>query len=321
MILVIGEALIDLIGKAEDAGKYTAVVGGANANVALALAVRGEQQAFLGRISTDGFGNQIREHLSSHGVNLEHSITAEEQSTLAVATIDSAGVASYSFYINGTADWGWTESELPRREKISELGTKAIQYGCLGMAIGPGNLVIENWLREISKHDSITLSHDLNIRPALGFYRSAELERVVRVNSISNIIKASDADIEWLYGLGEGADLDEIAAEWSSGKLLIITRGGDGVSLYRDGERIDVAGQKIDLVDTVGAGDTFMASFLAELDAIDALGSEPAKRIARLGAAELSSVATIANTAAAIVCERTGCQPPTKEEIAARLPG
>ena len=80
MIVVIGEALIDLISK--ESGNYQAVVGGANANVALALAVRGEKQAFLGRISSDGFGQQIRNHLSSHGVNLDYSIAAKEQTTL-----------------------------------------------------------------------------------------------------------------------------------------------------------------------------------------------------------------------------------------------
>ncbi|MEK9578141.1 MAG: PfkB family carbohydrate kinase, partial [Aquiluna sp.] len=205
MILVIGEALIDLIGKADGGGNYTAVVGGANANVALALAVRGEQQAFLGRISQDGFGRQIHNHLSSHGVNLEHSIAASEQTTLAVATISADGVASYAFYTTGTADWGWQPSELPSMEKISVLGAKAVQYGCLGMAIGPGNLVIENWLREIAATGQLTLSHDLNIRPALGFEREAELERVLRINALSNIIKASDADIEWLYDLAPGA--------------------------------------------------------------------------------------------------------------------
>ena len=321
MILVIGEALIDLIGKAEENGKYTAVVGGANANVALALAVRGEPQAFLGRISKDGFGNQIRNHLSSNGVNLDLSVAADEQTTLAVANIDQKGVASYAFYTNGTADWGWIPEELPGHERISSLGAKAVQYGCLGMAIGPGNLVIEKWLSELSKENQLTLSHDLNIRPALGFEPATELERVKRVNSFSNIIKASDADIEWLYGLDEGADLDEIAAEWSAGKLLVITRGGEGVSLYRDGKRIDVPGQKIHLVDTVGAGDTFMASFLAELNALDALGSDAEQRIAGLANEQLVSVAKVANAAAAIVCERTGCQPPTKSDIAAGLQG
>ncbi|NCV35484.1 MAG: carbohydrate kinase [Actinobacteria bacterium] len=321
MILVIGEALIDLIGEEGSGGNYTAVVGGANANVALALAVRGEQQRFLGRISSDGFGKQIRNHLSTQGVDLTLSVDAEEQTTLAVATIDSSGVASYSFYTKDTADWGWTAGELPSAEQVASLDTKAIQYGCLGMAIGPGNLVIEAWLKNFFEAGTVTLSHDLNIRPALGFERELELERVLRLNAQSHIIKASDADIEWLYGLDVGADLDDIASEWSKGKLVVITRGAEGVSLYRDGKRIDVAGQRVNLVDTVGAGDTFMANFLGELSHLDALGANPESRVARLGDEELVDAAKFANTAAAVVCERTGCQPPTKGEILVRLRG
>jgi fructokinase len=318
MILVIGEALIDLIGRSSDEGRYQAVVGGANANVALALAVRGEKQAFLGRISTDGFGQQIRNHLTSHGVNLEHSVVASEKTTLAVATIDNQGVASYSFYTKDTADWGWQPQELPSLDKLAELGVTTIQYGCLGMAIGPGNKVIEGWLREVSNQTDITLSHDLNIRPALGFSRDAELERVLSINTISDIIKASDADIEWLYGLREGEDLDEIAYQWSQGKLVLITRGPAGVSIYRDGQRIDVPGQKVALVDTVGAGDTFMATFLAELGKLGALGGASGAKLAGLSDAQLVEAARISTIAAGIVCERVGCQPPTSEEIAVR---
>jgi fructokinase len=319
MILVIGEALIDLIGEEGSGGSYTAVVGGANANVALALAVRGEDQRFLGRISADGFGKQIAAHLSSHGVDLSLSVDATEQTTLAVATIDAKGVASYSFYTKDTADWGWTADELPTAETVQSLSTKAIQYGCLGMAIGPGNLVIEAWLKSFFDAQSVTLSHDLNIRPALGFDREAELVRVLRLNDQSHIIKASDADIEWLYGLAEGADLDDIAASWSKEKLVVITKGPAGVSLYRDGKRIDVSGQRVRLVDTVGAGDTFMANFLGELSSLDALGDMPVSRLARLSDDDLVAAAKFANTAAAIVCERTGCQPPTLSETKQRV--
>ena len=313
MIVVIGEALIDLISK--EPGKYEAVVGGANANVALALAVRGEKQAFLGRISSDSFGQQIRNHLSSHGVNLQYSISAKEQSTLAVATIDSNGVASYSFYTKDTADWGWTPKELPSLTKLKELGVQAIQYGCLGMAIGPGNKVIENWLQEVHKTNAITLSHDLNIRPALGFDRQMELERVEQLNLISHIIKASDADIEWLYDLPAGSELDEIAASWSENKLVIITRGSSGVSLYQNKKRMDIPGFSIRLVDTVGAGDTFIATFLAELDRVKALGDGPIDKLLKLLPQQLIESAVFANAAAAIVCERTGCQPPTQSDI------
>ncbi len=320
MILVIGEALIDLIGTADGGGKYQAVVGGANANVALALARRGVEQRFMGRISADGFGQQIRERLASNGVNLDYSINAKEQTSLAVATIGAGGSASYSFYVDGTADWGWTESELPSAIELASLNTRAVQFGCLAMAIAPGGLVLEQWLAELYEVGDSTLSHDLNIRSALGFERQNELDRVLRINSHSHIIKASDADIEWLYDLPLGAELDSIATDWSQGgKLVVITRGGEGATLYLNGAKLHAAAPKIDLVDTVGAGDTFMANLLAELDLLEGLGADPIARLARLSLSDLQRAAEIAAVAAGIVCERKGCEPPTLAETTARV--
>ena len=315
MIVVIGEALIDLIGRG--GSKYEAVVGGANANVALALAVRGEEQAFLGRISKDGFGQLIRNHLSANGVNLEYAVEAEEQTSLAVATIDESGVATYSFYLNGTADWGWKKDELPGVETLKSLGVKAIQFGCLGMAIEPGSKVIEQWLREVSSQSSITLSHDLNIRPAVGLSRESEQDRVARINSFSQIVKASDADIEWLFDVDTETEVDAIASRWSEGKLVLVTRGEKGVRAYLDKVVFDVPGFPVALVDTVGAGDTFMASFLAEMSALGYLGGSVS--IASISSEKLKKAIEISNAAAAIVCERTGCEPPTKDEIRLRL--
>lgn len=318
MLLVIGEALIDLISDGSRPGAYTAVVGGANANVALALARRGAPQRFMGRISNDGFGQQIRKRLLDNGVNLDWSIAANEQTTLAVATIDSQGVASYSFYINGTADWGWTKEELPSLAKLQADQVTAIQFGCLAMAIGPGNRVLESWLAGLK--GELTLSHDLNIRSALGFEREVELRRVLRVNKFSNIIKASDADIEWLYDLAAGSDLDQIAFDWSKeSKLVVITRGGEGAVAYFAGQKLEVPAPKISLVDTVGAGDTFMASLLAELLTLDALGSDPASRLQRLGEKDLSQALQVSVQAAALVCERQGCEPPSEKEIRVAL--
>lgn len=318
MILVIGEALIDLIGDQHSPGKYTSVVGGANANVGLALARRGTAQKFMGRISSDGFGTQIRKRLLDNGVDLSWSIDAKEQTTLAVATIDSQGVASYAFYTNGTADWGWTPEELPSLEELKEHGVSAVQYGCLAMAIGPGNLVLENWLSQL--RGELTLSHDLNIRSALGFEREVELARVKRVNQFSDIVKASDADIEWLYGLDEGADLDAIAFDWAGEeKLVVVTRGGSGADLYFAGQKHHISAPKISLVDTVGAGDTFMANFLTELYLSDGLGADAPSRLQRLSEKELLSALNVAVRAAALVCERQGCEPPTDKEVKAAL--
>jgi fructokinase len=322
MILVIGEALIDLIENRYQAGGFNAVVGGANANVALALARRGTKHQFLGRISNDRFGKIIRERLESNHVQLGHSVDAQELTTLAVVSIDSNGVPSYSFYVNGTADWGWTEAELPTDVELENMHATAIQFGCLTMAMQPSSAVIEKWARDHFNQKSVTISHDINMRPALGFDAAEERVRVERLNQISHIIKASDEDIEWLYGLDKGANVDGIVAEWigETERIVLVTRGADGTSIYRKRTaRVDVPSRKINVVDTVGAGDTFCANLLGQLSDADALGSDPFDRLENLSDADLQEFVRVASVAASITCERAGCEPPTSVDLAETL--
>lgn len=327
MILVIGEALIDLIENRYQAGSFNAIVGGANANVSIALARRGTPQQFLARISNDRFGKIIRERLETNGVGLDHAIEATELTTLAVVSIDSQGVPSYAFYVNGTADWGWTPAELPTDVDLENLHAKAIQFGCLTMAMAPGNAAIEDWARAHFDQQSVTISHDINMRPALGFDRETERVRVERVNSMSHIIKASDEDIEWLYNLDAGdpataSRIDEIAQQWVAGtsRIVFVTRGSEGVSVYREGGvRFDVASRKINVVDTVGAGDTFCANLLGQLYDADALGTDPFDRLANLSDDTLAAFVHVAGVAASITCERAGCEPPTLADLEAVL--
>ncbi len=326
MILVIGEALIDLIENRYQPGAFNAIVGGANANVSIALARRGTPQQFLARLSQDGFGQLIRAKLEANNVGLDHAISATEQTTLVTVSIDSQGVPSYSFYVNGTADWGWTPAELPTDADLDNLGATAIQFGCLGMAMGPGNLVIEDWAREHYKQKSVTISHDINMRPALGFERNHERLRVERINDISHLIKASDEDIEWLYDLEPGSDIDKIAWKWigDSARHVFVTRGSEGVSVYRlaaDGSRtrFDVPSRKINVVDTVGAGDTFCANLLGQLSDVDALGTDPFDRLQNLSEDILRDFVYTAGIAASITCERAGAEPPTLTDLNAVL--
>lgn len=326
MILVVGEALIDLIENRYQAGSFNAIVGGANANVSIALARRGTPQQFLARLSGDGFGKLIREKLVANHVGLDYAVSASEQSTLVTVSIDSSGVPSYSFYVNGTADWAWTPSELPTDADLENMHATAIQFGCLSMAVGPGNLVIEDWAREHYKQNSVTISHDINMRPALGFDRKHERLRVERINDISHIIKASDEDISWLYDMADGEDVDKVVWKWigDSSRLVLVTRGSEGVSVYRlaaDGSRtrIDVESRKINVVDTVGAGDTFCANLLGQLSEVDALGENPFDRLQNLTDDALREFVWTAGIAASITCERAGAEPPTKAELDAVL--
>jgi fructokinase len=320
MIVVIGEALIDLIESKAQSGSYQAVVGGANANVAIALARAGTPQQLLARISSDSFGQKIRTRLESNGVGLDYTIDAPEATSLAIASIGPNGGAKYSFYVEGTADWNFTEKELPTAKTLSELGAKALQFGCLTMALGPGNKIIEAWASEFFKASSLTLSHDINVRPALGFDAAVERERVERINSISHIVKASDDDINWLYEIEAGSNVDEIVWGWIGEReqVVFVTRGADGVSIYRKNKvRIDVPSRSVKVQDTVGSGDTFCAHMLSGLLAIDALGTAPDQKLAAVTNEQLVEISRIAAIAASIACERVGAEPPTSEELAA----
>ena len=319
MIVVIGEALIDLIEDKSAVGRYQAVVGGANANVAIALARAGAKQQLLARISNDAFGRKIRQRLVENKVGLTYAIEAKEPTSVAIASIGAAGGASYSFYVENTADWGWTKDELPTEQTLASIGATAIQFGCLSMAIPPGNAVIEAWLEKFFEKDLLTLSHDVNVRPALGFDRNKERARIERVNSFSHLIKASDDDINWLYGLEPGANVDQIAWDWigESSKIVFVTRGGDGVSIYRkDKTRLDILSRKVSVQDTVGAGDTFCANTLAQLQKLNALGSGAFEKLAGLTNLELIEIARVSAVAASMACEKTGAEPPTESELA-----
>ena len=322
MIVVIGEALIDLIEDKSTAGRYQAVVGGANANVAIALARAGAKQQLLARISGDAFGQKIRQRLVDNKVGLDFAIEAKEPTSVAIASISSSGGASYSFYVENTADWGWTNQELPTQQTLASLGATALQFGCLTMAMPPGNEVVEAWAKEYFDKDLLTLSHDVNVRPALGFDRDAERIRVERVNSFSHLIKASDDDINWLYGLEPGSNVDQIAWNWigDTAKIVFVTRGGDGASIYRtNNTKLDVQSRKVKVQDSVGAGDTFCANTLAQLQQLGALGSSAFERLAALTDKQLIEIAKVSSVAASMACEKTGAEPPTDYELAELL--
>jgi fructokinase len=202
---------------------------------------------------------------------------------------------------------------------MAGIGATALQFGCLTMAMPPGNAVIEAWAKDFFEKDLLTLSHDVNVRPALGFDRDAERIRVERVNSFSHLIKASDDDINWLYGLEPGSNVDEIAWGWigDSAKIVFVTRGGDGASIYRRNKtKLDVSARKVRVQDSVGAGDTFCANTLAQLQKLGALGSGAFERLAALTDKQLIDLAKVSSVAASMACEKTGAEPPTDSELA-----
>lgn len=308
-IVVVGEALIDLIQQPD--GSYDAKTGGAPANVSIALARLGVDVTFISRMSVDAFGVKLHHWLAPESINLAHLIRTTDPTTLAVATLDDHGKASYSFYINGTADWGLTDLDLA---DLVAAPPAAFVMGSVALVIEPGAGAIERTAQRLHDAGETTLVIDVNIRPGLGLERDAERTRIERQVGIAHIIKASDEDIAWLYTPN---DVESVATTWSqSGRAVIVTRGSAGATLYLDGSRVtDVAAPTIELVDTVGAGDSFLGATLFGLQQLDALGHAATSRLPTVTPDQWADVLTLAARVGAITCSRAGCNPPTRAEL------
>ncbi|WP_205327258.1 carbohydrate kinase [Glycomyces sp. YM15] len=304
MIGVVGEALIDLKVGHEDAGHPVAHPGGSPMNVAVTLGRLGSEVAFLGRVSGDAFGRLLRTHLEASDVDLRWVVDAKEPTSLAIVSVDPVGSASYAFHVEGTADWQWTEGELPHRP-----GLDAVHAGSLALAVDPGGAVVERWLTDLSAGTTISL--DPNVRPALLGDREGYRERLERWLEFAAIVKVSDEDLEWIW---PGVDPAELAESWitKGRKLVVVTRGGEGSLVWAGGEAFAVPAAPVDMVDTVGAGDSFSGALLDWLGRNDRL--RPGG-LDRLTAGEAREAVAFASTVAAITCSRAGANPPFRSEL------
>jgi fructokinase len=304
VIGVVGEALIDLEVAQGDARHPVAHPGGSPMNVAVTLGRLGSDVAFLGRLSGDAFGKLLRTHLAESDVNLRWIVDAEEATSLAIVSVGPTGAASYAFHVEGTADWQWRSEELPHNP-----GLDAVHAGSLALAVDPGGTVVERWLAGLSTGTTISL--DPNVRPALLGDRDAYRERLERWLKFAAIVKVSDEDMEWIW---PGSDPAELAGHWVAKgcKLVIVTRGGDGSLVWAGGESFAVPAAATDMVDTVGAGDSFSGALLDWLDRNGRLRPED---LERLTADEARDAVEFAAKVAAITCSRAGANPPYRSEL------
>jgi fructokinase len=309
-IVVAGEALIDLVG--EPGGAYRPVPGGSPANVAVGLARLGAPAQLLARLGTGPFGSLIREHLTTNGVGLDYAIDADEPATLAVVSLDDAGHATYHFYAEGTADWQWRADEIP---DPLPAGTLALCTGSIAAARQPGSPAILQLLRRERQRREVTIVLDPNLRPAL----LAEVEEVrdqwAELIELADVVKVSEEDLAWLV---PGADITAVTKGWASrgASLVVTTRGGAGViAATSEGTTIEVPAAPVDVVDTVGAGDAYMAGLVDSLRLNGLLGAGARRKLAGLGADDLRPMLERAARVAAITCGRQGADPPTAAEL------
>jgi fructokinase len=310
-LAVVGENIIDLVPLGDSGRDYRALPGGSPANIAVAAARLGTPTALLARVSTDVFGERVRERLARDGVLGTHLVTADEPSSLAVVRFDAERRASYGFWLDGTADWQWSDDELGR--PLGD-GVRTVHVGSIAAYREPGASALLRMLQRVRGQVSVSL--DPNIRTDViggAEFARVRTEELVR---LADVVKASDEDLDILY---PGEDHRTAARRLLAmgPALVVVTRGPDGALGVGRTAEVEVPAPAIDLVDTVGAGDTFMGALLHALDNRDLLG--PASRLADTDAATLREVLTTAAVAAALNCAREGADPPTRLELAGAL--
>ncbi|CAN2171825.1 RbsK Sugar kinases, ribokinase family [Candidatus Nanopelagicaceae bacterium] len=297
-IWVCGEVLIDLIPGA--AGVRVPHVGGGPANTAKALARLGHEVQFIDGISSDQYGVMSRKELLDDEVKLDLALKSDKPTCLAIVSLAENGGASYEFEIDGTATFDFSLDWLPDPSRYKP---NVLHIGTLVTVIQPGADVLYDWAIRVAEFAPIVF--DPNIRPAVMGDRDKYQMAVEKWAAISSVIKVSDDDMTWLY---PDQKYQDVAQRWidDGAALVVITRGADGLlGITADGS-VEVPGVKIEVADTVGAGDTVGAIIVEAM--IE-------KGILNLTDDVLKATLHRAAVAAGITCSRKGAQPPYKHEL------
>ena len=298
--LVIGECVADIV---RTPGRPDVPhPGGSPANVAYGLARLGRDTALLTQLGADPMGELIAAHLRSAGVDLLTDGRQDVRTPTAVVTVGPDGGAAYSF------DIAWTLGPVspPRSVPLH------VHLGSIAAVTAPGDaatLAVAEALRP-----QASVSYDPNIRAALLGDRAEVVRQVERCVGLSDLVKASDDDLAWLY---PGDTHEAVAARWLAlgPAVVLVTLGGDGAVGYTATARAAVPGVATTVVDTVGAGDSFMSAALDALAARKLLGAGARAALAALDAAALASVLRHAAAAAAVTVSRAGANPPDRDEL------
>ena len=315
MITVCGELVVDLIPvSGEQSGgapKYTAFPGGNAQNVAVAAARLGNAVHLMSRVGPGPFGALFRDHAARNGVATDAMIDAPEPVSLAVVELKDDGSAGYSFHTVGAADWQWTDEELARAWPA---GTRIVHVGSISSWTAPGSAHIAGVVRRVRTEGRALVSFDPNVRAGLIDDPDAVRARIEELRRTADIVKVSAEDLEWLQ---PGADLDETALRWADEgpALVVLTDGGAPLRAARPGRPLlRRQPPPVDVVDTVGAGDSLAAGLFAGLVRT---GTLTHGALAGLPDDELAALLDDAALVAALACTRPGADPPTAAELEA----
>jgi len=307
MIVVSGEALMDVFaaGETPTGVMLDARIGGSPLNVAIGLSRLAQPVAFFGGVSSGFLGDRLMKALETERVDTGCTVRVDAPATLGLVGLDARGVPSYAFYGEGAAD---RQLPLAALEVVPQ--AQAYHFGSYAMVVEPVAST-QRALVERERHRAV-IAYDpnvrLNVEPALQRWR----DTVAWMAPRTQILKVSDEDLSLLY---PGADAGRLASDWigQGVSLVVVTRGGDGAWAWTATHHVAAAPVKVDVVDTVGAGDTFQAAMLTALAERDLLTQ---RALRALGEEPLRVVLDFATRAAAITCARRGADLPRRCEVA-----
>jgi fructokinase len=304
--VVVGEALIDLVPAGD--GAYLARPGGSPLNVAVGLARLGQPTALAGRLAADPIGTVLRQHLEHSQVDLRYVRTAPEPNTVALVEL-ADGQVRYQFSLDG-ADFQWTAAELAF---LPPARTRAVHFGSLASWLPPGDAAIADAISRIRATESVLVSYDPNVRPALQPDAGTARAQVERSVGTAHVVKASSEDLDWLY---RGEDQEVVASRWLDlgAGVVVVTSGAQGSRGWTSsGVAVSRPARAVTIADTVGAGDAFTSGLL---DALARAGRlSPAALEAGLDVAALGRLLDEAGLVAALTCARAGANPPWRAEL------
>ena len=307
MILCCGEALIDMLPRTTAAGEgaFAPHAGGAVFNTAIAMGRLGAPAGFLSGLSSDLFGQILEASLAESSVSSELCIRSDRPTTLAFVTLVD-GQASYAFYDENTAGRMIAPADLPPvPDEVSTLF-----FGGISLVVEPCGSTYEALMQQVSATKVTML--DPNIRPGFIKDEASYRARIDRMISMADIIKVSDEDLAWIMGDGETANMANAMRD-KGPELVFVTEGAKGVTAYHEGGATFRASDRVDVVDTVGAGDTFNAGVLTALHEAGVLTKSTLS--AGIGSDAVTQALALGARSAAVTVSRAGANPPRRDEL------
>lgn len=307
MILCCGEALVDMIPVKLPTGEtaYAPYAGGAVFNTAIALGRLGIKTGMLSGVSTDAFGTMLANTLEENGVSTRHLVRSDRLTTLAIVHMEN-GSATYSFYDENSAGRSLTMADMPSLSNDAS----ALYFGGISLVAEPAADAFEGFLAREQTDRVVML--DPNVRPGFITNEKAYRNRLDRMIDQSDIVKVSDEDLHWLFA-GPGTIAAKAKALRDRGpSLVIVTQGSEGATAFFRDTNLTVSAPPTEVVDTVGAGDTFNAGFLAGL--IDR-GCLSIEALADARGEDIHHALTLGTKVAAVTVSRAGANPPWASEI------